>query len=104
MYKYECKDTGEVVYGYQNYLKTKHWALTKNRMYKSKYKYKCYCCGCRSKLQLHHKSYTTVGNENLNHLIWLCGKCHKKTHEISETSKLWKSARILRKRIERRNR
>lgn len=98
MRKYTCKDTKEVVYGYANYLRTKHWKNTKTRMYNSKYKYECYCCGFKHGLQLHHKSYKTVGNENLNHLIWLCGSCHKKTHDlVNKNNNLWSAARKIRK-------
>jgi len=102
MRKYHCKDTNEIVYGYTSYLKTKHWKLTRERMYNSKYKYECYCCSHKYKLQLHHKSYKTVGNENLTHLIWLCSNCHTKIHEKLDKSSgsntnLWNVARKVRK-------
>jgi len=106
MRKFICKDTGEVVYGYKRYLSTDHWKKVKTRMYNSKYKYECYCCKKKSGLQLHHKSYKTVGNENLNHLIWLCPECHQEVHDYlsiynSMSTNLWNVARKIRKKKER---
>jgi len=51
MKPYSCKDTGEVVYTYKDYLLTKHWQGVKDRMYKSKYAYKCNICGATHKLE-----------------------------------------------------
>lgn len=97
---YKCLDTKEVAFTYKDYLKTEHWKNIKMKMKNSKYKYMCYSCKSKTKLQLHHKSYKRVGNEKLTDLIWLCEDCHKKTHEINKNgSSLWKSARICRKRI-----
>jgi len=95
---YKCLDTKECVSTYKEYLKTKHWQGVKNRMYNSKIKYECNCCGKRKGLQLHHKSYNRVGNERLNDLIWLCGDCHEKVHEGNpKGAELWSKARKVRK-------
>lgn len=96
---YKCL-TGECVRTYKEYLKTKHWQNIKNKMYKSKYKYECYCCGAKRGLQLHHKSYKRVGNEKLNDLIYLCGNCHELVHEGKpKGSELWSKARKIRKQV-----
>lgn len=97
---YKCLDTNEVVGTYKEYLKTNHWKNTKDRMYKSKYKYECYCCGTKKLLQLHHKSYNRVGNEKLNDLIWLCGGCHNLVHKDKPKGfNLWTKARKVRKQV-----
>lgn len=84
---------------YQQYLQSPHWKRVRGRMYQSKCVYKCYCCSKLNMLQLHHKSYKSLGKENLNHLIWLCEKCHKRTHALTNYKGLglWKAAKCLKK-------
>ena len=96
---YYCKDTSETATNYTEYLKTIHWKNLKTRMYKSKYKYECHCCKCKTGLQLHHKTYKRVGNEHLNDLTWLCKICHEEVHlYATDNSKLWSASRKVKKK------
>ena len=65
---------------YENYLRSRKWAVTRalavhraNRM--------CQVCGERYYLEVHHKTYKRLGNEEPDDLIVLCRSCHAKVHE-----------------------
>lgn len=76
-----CKDTGEIAGTYQDYMRTRHWKLVKER-YKRKHKYMCVECGSREKgLHLHHKTYERIGQERDSDLIYLCQGCHVMEHK-----------------------
>jgi 5-methylcytosine-specific restriction endonuclease McrA len=76
-----CRDTGEVVGTYQEYLRTRHWRLIKAR-YRKRYKYACVECRSRENgLQLHHLTYERIGRERDSDLIYLCHDCHVKEHK-----------------------
>ena len=73
-----CSDTNEEVKSYKDYLKTKHWLrFKKTAMVQQK---GCSVCNAVSNLCLHHKTYTTVGNESLTDVVVLCHKCHELLH------------------------
>ncbi len=40
---------------------------------------KCYICGTKDKLQIHHKDKNWRNNKN-NNLVLLCQSCHQKQH------------------------
>ena len=83
MKKIVCSDTGEVVYKYSDYLKTKHWLIKKIRISK-KYNYTCQMCGCsckENKPNIHHNTYKRIGNEWDTDLNYLCETCHHAIHK-----------------------
>lgn len=73
---------------YSTYLKSKDWKNTKSRFYSSKLKKTCFVCGSSKNINIHHKSYKTLGHENLNHLIALCRKHHFLAHEYLRFARL----------------
>ena len=76
----ECK-TGEIAKTYKEYLKTNHWKILKQQFFDSPYSYgRCYFCKI-TKVQLHHKSYARLGNENLEDLVEVCRKHHRGVHK-----------------------
>lgn len=78
--KIKCS-TGEVVYSYKDYLKTKHW-INKKIQFLKNHKNECSMCGRKNcKLDLHHMTYENVGNEKLDDLVVLCNECHTKVHK-----------------------
>lgn len=86
---------------YPQYLQTDHWKDVRRRFWASKlHNRTCYVCGGREQLQVHHKTYRSIGRENLNHLCLLCDRCHKATHELDRKRKkgcLFGAAKRLRK-------
>ena len=58
----------------------------------------CVMCGrpedrCRNGLQVHHISYTRLGNEDVgNDLVSLCPGCHKKIHAYYGRNRLANSS------------
>ena len=76
-----CKTTGEKVDNYNQYLKTEHWKYTRLKVLK-KYKNKCYMCSYDMMIQVHHKTYDRIGNEDVDVLITLCKACHLKVHNM----------------------
>ena len=79
-----CKDTGEICFGYANYLKSRHWALMRSRIIQNH----PYCEMCKSAdkpLQVHHLSYKRLGKEKDSDLTALCDECHVAVHQIEKT-------------------
>ncbi|MGL5764285.1 MAG: hypothetical protein ACRCX8_01460 [Sarcina sp.] len=71
-----CVDTGEVVKGYDNYLKSEHW----NNINSNKTG-KCSECGKEKKFTVyHHNNYKNLGNESAKDLVEVCDRCNKKIH------------------------
>jgi 5-methylcytosine-specific restriction endonuclease McrA len=93
---------------YDKYLKSAHWQDVRRRYKASKlHKDACYACGTSEGLQLHHKTYKRVGRERLNDLLYLCGDCHSKVHQVlrdraSGKTTLFNVAKKLRKIIKKR--
>lgn len=78
-----CKDTGEICFGYANYLKSQHWALTRSRIIQNH----PYCEMCKSTdkpLQVHHLSYKRLGKEKDSDLTPLCDECHAAVHQMEK--------------------
>jgi 5-methylcytosine-specific restriction endonuclease McrA len=64
---------------YKEYLKSKHWIETKNKIL-LKYHYRCQLCNNNKLLEVHHNNYENIGEEIETDLILLCKKCHSKYH------------------------
>lgn len=82
--KYLCATTQEVAYSYKDYLKTKWWEAVKYQ-YRLNHGYKCYVCGATENIDLHHRTYQTIGNETSKDLVQLCRECHYKVHDIVDS-------------------
>ena len=87
---------------YTKYLKTKHWQETRKLFWKSGYKKQCYCCGKEGiLLDLHHKTYKSIGREKLTHLALVCRSCHTKIHALHKQKPRnglwWATSKIRRK-------
>lgn len=74
----KCIDTGETVCGYENYMVTRHW-INRRKLLVSKIR-SCELCGSKTKLQVHHKHYKNIGNEDGSDICVLCRKCHLLIH------------------------
>jgi hypothetical protein len=71
----------EVNAAYRLYLHSKHWREVKTKALESAKGY-CQKCGRKSdRLNVHHKTYETIGHENPGDLLVLCPKCHAATHK-----------------------
>ena len=86
---------------YDEYLRSDHWRDVRVRMYKSKLIKKngeniccTYCNNVGVTLNVHHRSYKSLGNENLNHLVVLCNDCHRLCHDIERGGyNLWRATK-----------
>lgn len=67
---------------YSEYLKTKHWEEIKNKFKKDK----CYICGRKNYLHLHHKNYQCLHNETEEDIVTLCAGCHLIVHNMEKQS------------------
>ena len=63
---------------YKNYLKSSKWIQTRIDVLLSRKS--CERCGSTHKLQVHHKNYDNLGNEEPEDLELLCNNCHCKEH------------------------
>jgi len=66
---------------YKNYLKSPIWSSIKSLM-KLKHNFQCEECFSEELLEVHHKSYQSVFDEELKHLQLLCKDCHENKHKI----------------------
>ncbi len=71
---------------YKAYLLSPEWAQVKIDIYASRGR-KCERCGSNAKLQVHHKSYKNIFNEEPKDLEILCDICHKKEHGVNKKAK-----------------
>lgn len=87
---------------YDDYTKSTLWKAKRAELRRSGRKYRCYVCNKpstrRDRLQAHHRTYERLGEEDLDDLLWLCGACHIKSHELEESGQesLWTCADALR--------
>lgn len=68
---------------YSDYLLTDHWKELSNKR-KSIDGYKCTVCGSTENLNVHHKTYKNIGNEDIDDVITLCHECHVIVHRVTE--------------------
>lgn len=93
-------------YGFNNlkeYYSSELWKK-KKKEFKEKMKKEdlvfCFCCGRFSNyLQVHHKSYKSLCDENLDQLCYLCSSCHEKVHKIQKQENV--SVKVATKILER---
>lgn len=79
--KIVCKDTGEVVFSYQDYLQTTHWRKLR-RLIATMANYRCESCHkyINTGYNIHHLTYTRLGCEIPEDLSFLCPDCHNAIH------------------------
>jgi len=65
---------------YEEYLKSEPWIFFSNAIRKDR----CWCCGTRESLQVHHKTYERLGEELPCDVVTVCGRCHKLIHETAK--------------------
>lgn len=70
---------------YQDFLKSKHWELKKTQVFATQKQ--CFVCKTGLDLNVHHKTYSRLGDEKLTDLVILCQPCHKKVHEFHKAHK-----------------
>ena len=75
-----CVDTRENPASYRDYLRSAHWQRFKTlKLHKVS---ACELCLSKERLCLHHKTYSSLGNELPGDVVVLCDKCHKLLHEF----------------------
>ena len=70
-------------HGYQSYLKSKAWEQ-KRVLCLSYYRYKCGVCYSKDNLEVHHRTYKRIFNEDPSDLIVLCHDCHSSYHMTAQ--------------------
>lgn len=73
---------------YNEYLKSDRWKKKAEERIKID-NYRCQGCGCcgtiENPLEVHHLSYTDLGNEDVyTQLVTCCHCCHKNLHKVME--------------------
>lgn len=64
---------------YKDYIKSDRWREVAEAK-KQSVGNKCEICNSSKRLQVHHRTYERLGNENENDLTVLCWYCHAKFH------------------------
>lgn len=66
---------------YDKYLRSPEWQ-EKRQERLALDNHKCAFCKSTENLNIHHRTYENLGNEDVRHdLVTLCEKCHKEVHE-----------------------
>lgn len=71
---------------YRRYLNSRYWINFKRDYFKH-FPKTCIICGSTDKVQLHHKNYKHLYNEDYEDVICLCRFCHAKKHGKKELKK-----------------
>lgn len=67
---------------YRDYLKTEHWQEFR-RFALKRAGYRCQLCNAKNcRLDVHHRTYERIGDENPNDVFVLCVPCHERFHGI----------------------
>lgn len=66
---------------YKQYLKSQIWRNRKEEFFSNPDNNYCQACWTFKRLQIHHKTYERVGNEDNNDLVTLCSRCHRDCHK-----------------------
>lgn len=81
--KVECDYIKEYIrnMNYQDFLYSVYWVIVRNEV--KKRDKQCMICGNKHSLIAHHTTYSIRGEEhnNLDKIITMCSKCHKKHHK-----------------------
>jgi hypothetical protein len=64
---------------YRTYMNSLPWILLRAKGL-GRAKDLCECCKRRPAVQVHHLTYTLLGNEDLADLLAVCMECHRKIH------------------------
>jgi len=85
----KCKNTGELCGNYQSYLESKHWKDLKEEFLFNLpiQKRSCYICRSR-KIEIHHRTYSHIGNEKYKDLVCLCRYHHQLVHDLVTTKEI----------------
>ena len=71
---------------YHTYIHSELWRSKKAQIIRDAH-YRCQECGSMFRLQVHHISYSHLGNEIKGELIVLCEVCHKELHNARKEGK-----------------
>lgn len=70
---------------YESYIRSSVWQMLRDKIvYDYDYDGKCYMCGTKDNIRVHHITYIRLGDEHHSDLIPLCADCHKKIHELKD--------------------
>jgi len=69
---------GTLIGNRKQYQTSRHWKSFRTRCLEE-LPYEC-ACGVNVSLNLHHKTYTRIGHEELTDVVWVCSGCHKAIH------------------------
>lgn len=67
-------------FNYQEYLKSPAWKTKREEKFKLVGR-RCQVCNRAYRLEVHHRTYERIGNEDLNDLTVLCSTCHHIFHK-----------------------
>jgi 5-methylcytosine-specific restriction endonuclease McrA len=63
---------------YASYLRSPRWFRNRARLIGQR----CERCDATRRLQLHHKTYASLGEELKRHVETMCDDCHRKEHGL----------------------
>ena len=73
---------------YQSYLESQEWEF-KRMDCLAYYRHRCGACYSKENLEVHHRTYERIFNEEPSDLIALCRDCHEKFHGIERTGEYY---------------
>lgn len=73
---------------YQQYLQSRHWRSLRERYRGSDLPQACILCDADDTVDLHHKTYERIGEEELTDLVPLCRRCHVLGHVLERRGEI----------------
>jgi hypothetical protein len=70
----------------QIYLKSDHWRQIRVKALAAS-NFSCSGCGYKDMLQVHHLTYSNLGDESVEDLMALCSRCHGLAHDLLKEMK-----------------
>jgi hypothetical protein len=85
---------------YWDYITSPEWKTNRARIRAVQQPQFCYCCGNAGvALELHHRSYKSLGREISRHMCFVCRGCHQAIHDYAKQHRtdLWRATKKIRR-------
>lgn len=88
--------------GFESYAEYLASALWEHNRLRVRGPRQCWVCGSKDDINVHHRTYASLGDEKPRHLLRLCRSCHHALHELVRDTQiaLWGAHIKLRKLFE----
>lgn len=84
---------GEKVNTYYEYLRSRHWSETRDRILAERGR-ECEVCFSTDRIHVHHLHYENIGYEQDADLQVLCATCHADAHDTMDEARACRTPKV----------